>query len=82
MKTGRDAGQAGVHSSECCIARINVSEGQMFPRCPSCYALTDWEFVKRNTRQGGRHEPAGNKLVGFPAKDESRTTGSRFSKAY
>jgi hypothetical protein len=56
MKTGRDARQAGVYSSECCVASINVIEGQMLPRCPVCNALTDWEFVRRNARQGRKHE--------------------------
>ena len=40
MKTGRDASQAGVYRSECCLVEINVSKDQMFPRCPSCTSLT------------------------------------------
>jgi hypothetical protein len=51
MKTGRDAHQAGVYSSECCVAEIKVVKEQMFPRCPLCNALTLWEPVKRNIGQ-------------------------------
>jgi hypothetical protein len=61
MKVGRDARQAGVYSSECCAAMINVIEGQMFPRCPFCNALTEWEFIKRNIREEGRHELSSQK---------------------
>jgi hypothetical protein len=55
MKTGRDANQSGVYSSECCGAEIRVATEQMFPRCPLCYELTLWVPVKRNIRQGEQH---------------------------
>ena len=42
MKTGRDANQPGSYTSECCLVEINVTEGQMLPRCPACNALTVW----------------------------------------
>ena len=51
MKTGHDAGETGTYSSECCVIRIYVVEGQMFPRCPLCYELTEWEFIKRSGPQ-------------------------------
>ena len=47
MKTGRDANQPGQYSSECCLAEISLIKDQMFPRCPACYALTVWDFMKR-----------------------------------
>jgi hypothetical protein len=47
MKTGRDANQPGQYRSECCFAEVSLIKGQMFPRCPACYALTVWDFMKR-----------------------------------
>jgi hypothetical protein len=49
MKTGRDANQPGLYTSECCLVEINVTKGQMLPRCPACYALTVWELGERAT---------------------------------
>jgi hypothetical protein len=46
MKTGRDANRSGWYISECCLKEVALIEGQMCPRCPNCYALTVWEFVK------------------------------------
>jgi hypothetical protein len=46
MKTGRDANQSGLYISECCLKEVPFLKGQMFARCPRCYALTVWEFVK------------------------------------
>jgi hypothetical protein len=48
MKTGHDTNRSGLYVSECCLTEVTLSEGQMFPRCPACYALTVWEFVPRN----------------------------------
>jgi hypothetical protein len=50
MKTGRDANRSGSYISECCLSEVTISQGQMFPRCPVCYALTIWEFVKQTQR--------------------------------
>jgi hypothetical protein len=47
MKTGRDANRSGSYISECCLTEITILQGQMFPRCPECLALTIWEFVKQ-----------------------------------
>ena len=47
MKTGRDANRSGSYISECCLTEITILQGQMFPRCPACLALTIWEFVKQ-----------------------------------
>jgi hypothetical protein len=56
MKTGRDANQAGVYSSQCCLAEINVSKDQMFPRCPSRTSLTVWDS-KRETSETQDNTP-------------------------
>jgi hypothetical protein len=53
MKTGRDAKTAGLYVSECCLTEVTLSDGQMFPRCPACYALTVWEFVPLNEGTNG-----------------------------
>ena len=45
MKTGRDADLSGSYISECCLTEVTILQGQMFPRCPRCLALTIWEFV-------------------------------------
>jgi hypothetical protein len=50
MKTGRNASRSGLYVSECCVAAIALVKGQMFPRCPRCYALALWEFVKPRLR--------------------------------
>jgi|RhiMetdeSRZDD1v2_1073273.scaffolds.fasta_scaffold3236941_1 hypothetical protein len=47
MKTGRDANRSGSYISECCLTEITILQGQMFPRCPACLALTIWESVKQ-----------------------------------
>lgn len=47
MKTGRDANRSGSYASECCLTEVTILQGQMLPRCPACYALTIWEFVKQ-----------------------------------
>jgi hypothetical protein len=49
MKTGRDANETGSYTSECCLVEIDVTKGQMLPRCPSCNALTAWEIMERTT---------------------------------
>jgi hypothetical protein len=51
MKTGRDANRAGLYISECCLKEVVLSKGQMCPRCPRCYALTVWQFVKQLARE-------------------------------
>ena len=43
MKTGRDATRSGLYVSECCLKERHCLEGEMFPRCPRCNALTVWE---------------------------------------
>ena len=48
MKTGHDTNESGLYVSECCLEEVTLSEGQMFPRCPACYALTVWDFAPRN----------------------------------
>ena len=50
MKTGRDANRSGWYLSECCLKEVALLKGQMCPRCPACYELTVWVFVKE-TRQ-------------------------------
>ncbi len=50
MKTGRDANQPGSYTSECCLVEINVTKGQMLPRCPACNALTVGELRGRAAR--------------------------------
>jgi hypothetical protein len=49
MKTGRNANQARSYTSECCLAEINVSKDQMFPRCPSCTSLTVWDSKREKS---------------------------------
>jgi hypothetical protein len=51
MKTGRDANQRGSYTSECCLVEINVTKGQMLPRCPACNALTVWELREQTSRK-------------------------------
>ena len=56
MKTGRDAIRSGLYVSECCLKERHFLEGQMFPRCPRCNALTVWEPEEfetgdKNTKQ-------------------------------
>jgi hypothetical protein len=46
MKTGQDANRSGRYISECCLKEVGLQRGQMCPRCPKCYGLTVWEFVK------------------------------------
>ena len=50
MKTGWDADRSGLYISACCLREVTVVKGQMFPRCPRCYGLTVWEFVKQEQR--------------------------------
>jgi hypothetical protein len=57
MKTGRDANQPGSYTSECCLVEINVTKGQMLPRCPACYALTVWDLRERTTRKVDTQPP-------------------------
>ena len=57
MKTGRDANTPGLYVSECCLTEVTLSDGQMFPRCPSCYALTVWEFVPWDASTNGSSSP-------------------------
>ena len=52
MKTGRDANRSGLYISECCMKEFYCSEGQMFPRCPRCNALTVWELEEFETGAG------------------------------
>jgi hypothetical protein len=54
MKTGRDANRSGLYLSECCLTEVTILRGQMFPRCPVCFALTTWEFVKQARGYIGR----------------------------
>jgi len=54
MKTGRDASRSGLYVSECCLKEFYCLEGQMFPRCPRCNALTVWELEELET--GDRNE--------------------------
>jgi hypothetical protein len=51
MKTGRDANRAGLYISECCLKEVVLFKGQMCPRCPRCYALTVWQFVKQLAKE-------------------------------
>jgi hypothetical protein len=61
MKTGRDANRSGLYISECCLEEVRFLGGQMFSRCPRCYALTVWEFVKqKKPAQGFSAEPVLN----------------------
>jgi hypothetical protein len=53
MKTGRDANRSGSYISECCFKEVTLLKGQMCPRCPNCYALTVWEFVKEAPANSG-----------------------------
>jgi hypothetical protein len=46
MKTGKDASRSGLYVSECCLKVVALVKGQMFPRCPRCWALTGWDSVK------------------------------------
>jgi anaerobic ribonucleoside-triphosphate reductase len=46
MKTGTDAKETGMYSSECCDYEVEFSEQQTFTRCPKCNALTSWEMVE------------------------------------
>jgi hypothetical protein len=46
MKTGTDAQQAGVYSSECCEYESAFVKDQTFTRCPRCSSLTRWELVE------------------------------------
>jgi hypothetical protein len=50
MKTGRDADRSGLYISECCLIVVALVKGDMFPRCPRCYALTLWEFIESRLR--------------------------------
>jgi hypothetical protein len=63
MRTGKDANRPGLYISECCVKELTVMAGQMFPRCPQCSALTEWEPVKKRrqpeaARAEVRHPPA------------------------
>jgi hypothetical protein len=51
MKTGTDAQQAGVYSSECCEIESAFVEDQTFTRCPRCSSLTRWELVETDLSQ-------------------------------
>ena len=50
MKTGRDASRSGLYVSECCGSAVAIVKGEMFPRCPRCFSLTLWEFIKPRLR--------------------------------
>ena len=56
MKTGRDADTSGLYVSECCLTEFTLVTGQMFPRCPTCFALTVWEFVSQSRSAEGSSE--------------------------
>jgi hypothetical protein len=56
MKTGRDANRSGHYISECCLKEVELLRGQMCPRCPRCYELTVWEFVKEHGQPASREE--------------------------
>ena len=56
MKTGRDANRSGWYLSECCLKEVELQRGQMCPRCPKCFALTVWEFVKDHGQPASREE--------------------------
>src|SRR5262245_1293232 len=49
MKTGRDANRPGSYISECCLTEVAILQGQMFPRCPACFALTHLGIRQRGT---------------------------------
>jgi hypothetical protein len=50
MKTGQDASRSGLYVSECCGATVALVKDDMFPRCPRCFSLTLWEFIKPRLR--------------------------------
>jgi len=50
MKTGQDVRRTGLYVSECCISVVALVKGQMFPRCPHCFALTPWEITEPRLR--------------------------------
>jgi hypothetical protein len=65
MKTGRDSNRSGSYLSECCLTEVTVLQGQMFPRCPTCFALTDWEFLEQSRKA---QRDAETHIVLAPAK--------------
>jgi hypothetical protein len=43
VKTGKDVVQKGPYFSNCCMVELELQKHQMFPRCPKCMKLTQWE---------------------------------------
>ena len=55
MKTGTDAKQPGVYSSECCEFETSFVKDQTFTRCPRCSSLTRWELVEIDSHSRHSH---------------------------
>jgi hypothetical protein len=51
MKTGTTANHEGLYSSECCNCEVIFKRGQTLTRCPTCSALTVWDFDEDNVKK-------------------------------
>jgi hypothetical protein len=51
MKTGQDALESGVYTSNCCDYPVIFDTGALLWRCPKCKRLCEWELVDADLTQ-------------------------------
>ena len=51
MKTGKNVRQPGLYSSDCCSQELHFEKDEMFPRCPRCLHLCEWDLLEGVTAQ-------------------------------